>query len=48
VFAFGDARYHGSASSSGLHFIGIARIEIGRGYWLIATDGIRIPYGYAR
>ena len=41
VFAYGDARFYGSAGSLVLNkpIVGIASTIDGGGYWLVASDG---------
>jgi hypothetical protein len=49
VFAFGDAKFYGSAG--GIHLarpiIGITATADGKGYWLLASDGGVFAYGDA-
>ena len=49
VFAFGDARFFGSAGSLKLAapVVGIALTEDEKGYWLTAADGGVFCYGDA-
>jgi hypothetical protein len=50
VFAFGDAKFYGSAG--GIHLakpiIGITATASGKGYWLLASDGGVFSYGDAK
>jgi hypothetical protein len=41
VFAFGDARFHGSMGGSHLNqpVVGVSPTANGAGYWLVAADG---------
>jgi N-acetylmuramoyl-L-alanine amidase len=50
VFAFGDARYEGSAGDLTLNapVVGMAATPDGRGYWLAASDGGVFAFGDAR
>ena len=50
VFTFGDAKFHGSASTGQLRapIVGIAATRSGRGYWLVAADGGVFAYGDAK
>ncbi|MGH9064971.1 MAG: 3D domain-containing protein [Acidimicrobiales bacterium] len=50
VLAYGDAVFHGSASSLPLHepIVGMAATPDGGGYWLVAADGGIFTYGDAR
>jgi hypothetical protein len=50
VFAYGDASYHGSASTLTLNspIVGAAATPDGQGYWLVAADGGIFAYGDAR
>ena len=50
VFAFGAARFFGSAGSLRLHrpVVGIASTPGGQGYWLVASDGGVFAFGDAR
>jgi hypothetical protein len=50
VFAFGDARFHGSMGATPLNkqVVGIAPTESGEGYWLVAADGGVFTFGDAR
>jgi hypothetical protein len=50
VFAFGDARFHGSAGALRLNqpVVGMAATPSGRGYWLVASDGGVFAFGDAR
>jgi len=49
IFAFGTAKFHGSAGSLHLQrpIAGIALTADGEGYWLVATDGGVFAYGDA-
>ena len=49
VFAFGDARFHGSAGALRLNqpVVGMAATPSGRGYWLVASDGGIFAFGDA-
>jgi hypothetical protein len=49
IFAFGDARYFGSLSTTTLHeaVVGIAPTPDGAGYWLAAADGGVFAFGDA-
>jgi hypothetical protein len=49
VFAFGDARFHGSTAAIDLNapVVGIAATPSGRGYWLVAGDGGVFNFGDA-
>ena len=49
VFAFGSARFEGSAVGTMLHapVVGIAATPDGGGYWLVASDGGVFSYGDA-
>jgi hypothetical protein len=50
VFAFGDAKFHGSATGVSLRqpIVAIAATHSGRGYWLVAADGGVFTFGNAR
>jgi N-acetylmuramoyl-L-alanine amidase len=50
VFAYGDARFFGSAGSVVLNapIVGMAATPDGNGYWLVASDGGVFAYGDAR
>lgn len=50
VFAYGNARFHGSAAPYDLAkpIVGIAPTKSGRGYWLAASDGGVFAFGDAR
>ncbi len=50
VFAYGDARFSGSAGSLALNapVVGMAATPDGGGYWLVARDGGVFAYGDAR
>ena len=50
VFAYGDARFSGSAGSLHLNapIVGMAATPDGTGYWLVARDGGVFAYGDAR
>ena len=50
VFAFGDARFHGSTGGQQLNqpIVDIARTATGAGYWLVASDGGVFCFGDAR
>jgi hypothetical protein len=49
VFAYGDARYFGSLSTTALHeaVVGVAPTPDGSGYWLAAADGGVFAFGDA-
>ena len=49
VFAFGDARFLGSAASLQLStpIVGIAATPDGGGYWLVGADGGAFAFGDA-
>ena len=49
IFAFGDARFEGSAGGQPLNspIVGMAPTPSGRGYWLAAADGGVFAYGDA-
>jgi hypothetical protein len=49
VFAYGAARFHGSAGNLRLTkpIVGMALDRSGGGYWLAARDGVIFTYGYA-
>jgi hypothetical protein len=50
VFAFGDARFHGSMAGAGLNspIVGMAATPDGGGYWLLGRDGGIFSFGNAR
>ena len=50
VFAFGDARFHGSTGDVRLSrpMVGMASTPTGGGYWLVAADGGVFAFGDAR
>lgn len=49
IFAFGDARYHGSSSGTSAHdIVGMLGTPDGDGYWLVARDGGIFAFGDAR
>ena len=50
IFAFGTARFYGSAAYTPLKspIVGISPTRDGRGYWLVASDGGIFSYGTAR
>ena len=50
IFAFGDARFHGSTGSITLNkpIVGMAATPTGNGYWLVAADGGIFAFGDAR
>jgi hypothetical protein len=49
VFAFGSARFEGSAATSRLDHpvVGIAPTPDGGGYWLVTSGGLVLPMGDA-
>ncbi|MEO6120642.1 MAG: superoxide dismutase family protein [Acidimicrobiales bacterium] len=49
VFAFGDARFHGSTGAIRLNqaMVGMASTPSGQGYWLVAADGGIFAFGDA-
>ncbi|MGH9155581.1 MAG: superoxide dismutase family protein [Acidimicrobiales bacterium] len=49
VFAFGDARFHGSTGAIRLNqpMVGMTPTPSGQGYWLVATDGGVFAFGDA-
>jgi hypothetical protein len=49
IFAFGDARFHGSTGSIHLNqpIVGMAMTPDGGGYWLVASDGGIFAFGDA-
>ena len=49
IFAFGDARFFGSAGALTLNkpIVGMAATPSGRGYWLVASDGGIFSFGDA-
>jgi cell wall-associated NlpC family hydrolase len=50
IFAFGDARFHGSLGRAHLAqpIVGMASTPDGQGYWLVAADGGVFAFGHAR
>jgi len=50
VFAFGTARFLGSAAGTPLHaaVVGMTATPDGRGYWLVSADGGVFAFGTAR
>ena len=50
IFAFGDARFHGSTGDIRLNqpIVGMAATPSGGGYWLVARDGGVFAFGDAR
>jgi uncharacterized protein YkwD len=50
IFAFGDARFHGSTGALTLArpIVGMAAAPTGSGYWLVASDGGVFAFGAAR
>jgi Tol biopolymer transport system component len=50
VFAFGDAKFHGSTGAFKLNqpIVGLAPTPSGRGYWLVASDGGIFSFGDAQ
>jgi uncharacterized protein YkwD len=50
IFAFGDARFHGSTGAMRLNqpIVGMAATPTGSGYWLVASDGGIFAFGDAR
>ncbi|MDP9387837.1 MAG: hypothetical protein M3Q48_07890 [Actinomycetota bacterium] len=50
IFAFGDARFHGSTGAITLNqpIVGSAPTPSGNGYWLVASDGGIFAFGDAR
>ena len=50
IFAFGDARFHGSTGAISLNqpIVGMAATPTGHGYWLVASDGGIFAFGDAR
>ncbi|GIU90491.1 MAG: hypothetical protein KatS3mg010_1590 [Acidimicrobiia bacterium] len=50
IFAFGDARFHGSTGGLTLNrpIVGMAPTPTGHGYWLVASDGGIFSFGDAR
>ena len=50
IFAFGDARFFGSAGALRLNqpIVGMASTPAGSGYWLVASDGGIFAFGDAR
>jgi len=50
VFAFGDARFEGSAADFHLNepVVGMASTPDGGGYWLVGADGGVFAFGDAR
>jgi len=49
IFAFGDAKFYGSAGDKPLNrpIVGMAPTPSGKGYWLVASDGGIFAYGDA-
>jgi hypothetical protein len=49
MFAFGDAKFHGSTGSIKLAMpiVGMTATKSGNGYWLVATDGGIFAFGDA-
>jgi hypothetical protein len=49
IFAFGDAKFHGSTGNIRLNkpIVGMATTPSGNGYWLVASDGGVFSYGDA-
>jgi hypothetical protein len=49
IFAYGDARFRGSAGGTHLTapIVGIAATHDGGGYWLVGADGGVLAYGDA-
>ena len=49
IFAFGDAKFHGSTGNISLQapISGIATTSSGNGYWLVAVDGGVFTFGDA-
>ena len=50
IFAFGDARFHGSTGDLSLNrpIVGMTATPTGAGYWLVASDGGIFSFGDAR
>lgn len=51
IFAFGDAKYHGSCPQIGCNvtdIVGMASTPDGGGYWLVGSDGGVFTFGNAR
>src|SRR2546423_959194 len=50
IFAFGDAKFHGSTGNIKLNqpITGMAASPTGSGYWLVASDGGIFSFGDAR
>jgi hypothetical protein len=50
IFAFGDARFHGSTGGRSLAapVNGIAATPAGTGYWLVGSDGAVFAFGDAQ
>jgi hypothetical protein len=50
IFAFGDAKFHGSTGNIKLAkpIVGMSPTKTGRGYWLVASDGGIFAFGDAR
>ena len=50
IFAFGDARFHGSTGNIHLAqpVVGMTATPSGKGYWLVASDGGIFAFGDAR
>ncbi len=49
IFAFGDARFHGSTGAIHLNqpIVGMTSSPSGQGYWLVASDGGIFAFGDA-
>ena len=49
IFAFGDAKFHGSTGAIKLNkpIVGMSRSRAGDGYWLVASDGGIFAFGEA-
>jgi hypothetical protein len=49
IFAFGDARFHGSTGNIKLAqpIVGMAQTKSGNGYWMVASDGGIFAFGDA-
>jgi hypothetical protein len=50
IFAYGDAKFYGSAGNIHLNqpIIGLTRTLDGHGYWIVASDGGIFTYGDAK